>query len=76
MKLLTYEEGSDVFKQGRPGSKFYIIAEGNLDVIINSHKTNSLARGDSFGELALINDAFRYETIHCATNAQIWTLDR
>ena len=30
MKLVTYEEGSDVFKQGHPGSKFYIIADGNL----------------------------------------------
>ena len=40
MKLLMYEEGSDVFQQGYPGSKFYIIAEGDLEVIINSRKAN------------------------------------
>ena len=76
MKLLTYEEGSNVFKQGQPGSKFYIIAEGELEVIINSQKAALLVRGNSFGELALINDAYRSATIHCATGAQLWTLDR
>ena len=35
-----------------------------------------LTRGDSFGELALINDSCRSATIHCASDAQLWVLDR
>ena len=35
MKLFYYEAGTDVFRQGDPGSKFYIISKGDLAVIIN-----------------------------------------
>ena len=76
MKLFSYEAGSDVFKQGYPASKFYIISVGALAVIINGQHRNLLGKGDSFGEFALINDSVRSATIHCATNAQLWVLDR
>ena len=76
MKLFSYEAGSDVFNQGYPGAKFYIIAEGQLAVIIDSLCANMLSRGDSFGELALINDSCRSATIHCASDAMLWVLDR
>ena len=76
MKLFSYEAGTDVFRQGYPGSKFYIVSEGTLAVRINGQRCTVLSKGDSFGELALIDDSCRSATINCATDAYLWVLDR
>ena len=59
MKLNYYDAGSDVFRQGYPGSKFYVVSEGDLAVIVNGENTDVLTKGDIFGELSLISDSCR-----------------
>ena len=59
MKLYSYHAGSDVFRQGYPGSKFYVASEGDLAVIVNGENTDVLTKGDIFGELSLISDSCR-----------------
>jgi len=39
MKLYSFEEGQEIFKQGYPGSKFYIIGMGEVDVRIDQKST-------------------------------------
>ena len=58
---MTKEEfaaGIPVCRQGDPGDKFYIIWEGEVDVIVDKDGTSTqvatLAKGDFFGEAALL----------------------
>lgn len=73
--------GHDVVRQGEPGSEFYVIASGSVDVITqNGHgageTVNRLARGDYFGERALLNDTVRSATCRTVTPAEMLVLSR
>ena len=58
-----FKEGTEVIKQGDKGDKFYLLLNGEADVIINGKVVNHLADGSYFGELALIYDTPRAATI-------------
>ena len=49
---------------------------GSLEVFINGKLIKQLSPGDTFGELALINDAPRSATIRTKTISELWGLDR
>ena len=63
MKFLEIEPQQIVFEQGSKGAAFFIIASGQVEVIINEKKVTVLKFGDSFGELALLHDTFRSATV-------------
>ena len=69
-------EGDILIKQGDDGDKFYVLAEGDVDVIVNGNKVVSLPAGSNFGELALMYNQPRNATIKAATAGRVWTLDR
>ncbi|KAL4438849.1 hypothetical protein ABPG74_016569 [Tetrahymena malaccensis] len=82
-KHMTYERfssGDMVFSQGDRGSKFYIILEGLVGIYIKikseQKKVKELRGGESFGELALINDAPRSASIKCITDCHFAVLDK
>ncbi|KAL4488413.1 hypothetical protein ABPG72_019263 [Tetrahymena utriculariae] len=82
-KHMTYEKfnsGDMVFSQGDRGSKFYIILEGLVGIYIKikseQKKVKELKGGESFGELALINDAPRSASIKCITDCHFAVLDK
>ena len=65
-----------VFQQGHPGSSFFIIAAGQVQVIINNQPVKQLVTSDSFGELALLHDAPRSATIQTTQKTALWGIDR
>ncbi|KAK9815809.1 hypothetical protein WJX72_009912 [[Myrmecia] bisecta] len=60
MRYKAFRSGDVIFRQGDPGSEFYIIISGAVDVIVKDEATGDektvahLFTGDSFGELALL----------------------
>ena len=42
--------------QGEEGDRYYAIAEGELEVLVDGVRVNMLGRGDGFGEIALLHD--------------------
>lgn len=52
-----------VVTQGEPGSNFFIIDSGKVEIIVNSTTKGYLSPGQSFGELALIHDSQRTATV-------------
>jgi ATP-binding cassette subfamily B protein len=71
----------DVFREGDPGDKFYIVARGTLTVWINTpeggqKQIRTMDDGDHFGEIALIEDTTRTATVRTSTDCIFLTLAR
>jgi ATP-binding cassette subfamily B protein len=74
-------EGREVFRQGDPGARFYILARGTVDVMIQTpgqepRRAAVLRDGDFFGEIALVTDHPRNATIRTVTDCWFLTLHR
>ena len=76
MKHYTLAPREIVFEQEQPGVNFFVVASGQLEVLINSRRVNILNTGDSFGELALLHDTARSATIVTIDRTTMWGLDR
>jgi CRP-like cAMP-binding protein len=70
----TFAEGSAVTVEGEPGIGFFVIVDGSAEVSIGGELTNSLGTGDSFGEMALIDEGPRSATIVAATDLRCLAL--
>jgi ATP-binding cassette subfamily B protein len=73
--------GRDVFREGDPGDKFYIVARGTLTVWIDTldggeKQIRSMDDGDHFGEIALMEDTTRTATVRTSTDCIFLTLAR
>ncbi len=75
-----FEAGDIVFHQGDLGDAFYIILEGQAEVIIESDGESRtvavLSAGEYFGELALMNNHRRSATIRCKTPMNVLAMRR
>ena len=76
MKLYTMGPKEVIFEQSSPGSNFYAITSGRVEVFVNGKQVNILGPGDSFGELALLHDSPRSASVYTLENVSMWVLDR
>ena len=49
-----FPAGARILRQGLTGSGFYVILEGEADVVADGQKLATLARGDFFGEVSVL----------------------
>jgi MFS family permease len=68
--------GEEVVRQGEPGERFYLVADGTLDVYVDGDSVATLQRGESFGEIALLRDVPRTATVKAREAARLYTLER
>jgi MFS family permease len=68
--------GQEVFHQGDYGDRFYVIADGEAEVIGDGRLIRTMRRGDGFGEIALLHDTVRTTTVRARTPLELYTLDR
>jgi CRP-like cAMP-binding protein/Zn-dependent protease len=72
-----FARNADIIKAGEPGSTFYIIRTGRVEVLSpDGQLLNKLGRGDYFGEMALITNENRNATIRALTAVEALELSK
>jgi CRP-like cAMP-binding protein/Zn-dependent protease len=81
LDLQRYRAGDYVIRQGEAGEHFYLIRQGQAEVIQVGEdgwprELATLRRGDYFGELALLYNQTRSASVRALTPLQVYALDR
>jgi MFS family permease len=72
---VRFAPGEAVLLQGDPGDRFYVIEQGEADVIIDGRPIGTMGPGDGFGEIALLRDMPRTATVRARTPLALCALD-
>ncbi|MDI6740946.1 MAG: cyclic nucleotide-binding domain-containing protein, partial [Candidatus Edwardsbacteria bacterium] len=75
---ITIKPGQTVIRRGEAGQYFYVVLEGELEVLDRDDKTPiaRLAKGDPFGEIALLANAPRTATVVAVSGGSLLMLDK
>lgn len=70
--------GEVVLREGTPGSRFYVIAAGEVDVRKGGRWLRTMGPGDGFGEISLLRGVQRTATVTASANGAVdlLSLDR
>ncbi len=75
-KVLPWKEGATPIKQGSKGAAFFLILEGDVDVVRDGAKVARLGSGDFVGEMALLRNEPRNADVNAVTESTVFALGR
>jgi uncharacterized protein YhbP (UPF0306 family) len=80
LQTMQFDEGEVIVRQGAPADKFFIIIEGEVDVVRDEggehHELATLKRGQFFGEMAILRDAPRMATVRAKAPTTVFAMER
>jgi CRP-like cAMP-binding protein/Zn-dependent protease len=80
LAVKPFQRGDQLVRQGDRGDAFYIVREGQVDVLARengrSRRLSVLGTGEYFGEIALLRDQPRMATVRGKTDGSVWKLER
>eukprot|EP00750_Incisomonas_marina_P006115 INCI14328.2.p1 GENE.INCI14328.2~~INCI14328.2.p1 ORF type:complete len:691 (-),score=99.74 INCI14328.2:576-2468(-) len=76
MFLAEARPGQLVVQQGDVGTRFYVLEDGVIDVVVDGIQMSRITGPGSFGEMALLHDAPRAATLRAAEACRLWCVER
>ena len=79
LEVEMFQQGESIIREGQEGDYFYIIEEGNVDVIVKASGAEPVVvktSGDTFGEKALLSEDKRSASCVAKTVVKCLTLGR
>lgn len=75
-KYQSFTAGQLIFREGEPGNHLYIVAEGEVDIVVGDQILETASPGSIFGEIALIDDKPRSATAIARTDCLLAPVGR
>jgi MFS family permease len=75
-KPVSYAAGEPIIRQGEVADRFYIVASGSAEVVVDGKRRGQMEPGDSFGEIALLRDVPRTASVIAVGQVEAFALDR
>ena len=75
MRKREFKSGTDICTEGQTGDEFFVLAQGECDIIVKGEKVGAYKPGQSFGELALLYSCTRAATIKATSSCTCWAVD-
>ena len=72
-EAVTVPAGATVITAGEPGTEFYVIANGVVEIV---EYGRTQGPGSGFGEIALLANVPRTATVRAVTDLALWSLNR
>jgi putative ABC transport system ATP-binding protein len=76
MTKRRFVRGETVIREGEPGEEFFLISDGEVEVIRAEHEVAHLGPGDFFGEVALISGEPRNATVVAVNELDTYVLGK
>src|SRR5712664_4063180 len=74
LKIVKHPAGHEIVLRGEGGVGFMVITDGTVTVKTGQGKTRKLGPGDSFGEMALLDNEGRSATVKADTEVTLATI--
>ncbi|MBO0735979.1 MAG: ATP-binding cassette domain-containing protein [Alphaproteobacteria bacterium] len=71
-----YAASETVIREGEPGEEFFLVSDGEVDVIRADHEVARLGAGDFFGEVALLSGEPRNATVVAVNGVDTYVLGK
>jgi len=68
--------GQVIFNQGDSATNMYVVTEGQVDIVIDGRVVDTVAPGESFGEMALIDNRPRSATAVASVASKVVAVDK
>ena len=72
----TFSKGNIIYNEGEEGNFFYVISKGKIEAFDSKNKIKKkYGEWDCFGELSLITQQKREETVKCLQNVELFSIE-
>jgi uncharacterized protein YhbP (UPF0306 family) len=76
LQPLSVPAGETIVREGAPADKFFVLVEGEAELLRIGHAAERLSSGQLFGEVAIMREHPRSATVRAITEVSLLALDR